>query len=48
MAEFERDHAELLETVEREEQFFGPKEVGGGKLDKFTKFVLVPAVASVK
>jgi len=44
MAKYESDHAELLQTVEREEQFFGPKEVGGGKLDHFTKFVLVPAV----
>lgn len=44
LAEYERTHHNLLETVEREEQFFGPKEVGGGKLDKFTKFVLVPAV----
>lgn len=44
MAEYEAAHPELLETVEREEQFFGPRQIGGGKLDKFTKFVLVPAV----
>ncbi len=44
MATFEADHPEMLETVEREQQFFGPKEVGGGKLDNYTKFVLVPAV----
>ncbi|WP_428937104.1 ATP-dependent nuclease [Fontivita pretiosa] len=42
--ESEPANAKLLQTVEREEQFFGPKEIGGGKLDKFTKFVLVPAV----
>jgi putative ATP-dependent endonuclease of OLD family len=44
MAEYESAHSDLLVTVQREEQFFGPKDVGGGKLDKFTKFVLVPAV----
>jgi putative ATP-dependent endonuclease of OLD family len=46
MATYEQLHPELLQTVEREEQFFGPKDIGGGKLDKFTKFVLVPAVRS--
>ncbi len=44
MAEYEQDHSDLLELVEREEQFFGPPNVGGGKLDKYTRFVLVPAV----
>jgi predicted ATPase len=44
MADYERGHAELLQPVEREEQFFGPKNIGGGKLDKYTRFVLVPAV----
>ncbi len=44
MLEYEAKHPELAEPIEREEQFFGPKNVGGGKLDNFTKFVLVPAV----
>lgn len=44
MTEFETAHPELLETFEAEQQFFGPKNIGGGKLDKYTKFVLVPAV----
>lgn len=44
MAAYEQAHPEFLETVEREEQFFGPRQIGGGKLDKYTKFVLVPAV----
>jgi predicted ATP-dependent endonuclease of OLD family len=44
MSECEAKHHELLKPIEREEQFFGPKNVGGGKLDNFTKFVLVPAV----
>lgn len=45
--EFTKAHPELTEWVEREEQFFGPKNVGGGKLDKYTKFVYVPAVRDV-
>jgi putative ATP-dependent endonuclease of OLD family len=44
MTEYENIHPELMQPVEREEQFFGPKNIGGGKLDKFTKFVLIPAV----
>jgi len=44
MTEYEANHPELMEPIEREEQFFGPRNIGGGKLDKFTKFVLVPAV----
>jgi len=44
MTEYEDNHQELMEPIEREEQFFGPKNIGGGKLDKFTKYVLVPAV----
>ena len=44
MREYETNHLELMKPIEREEQFFGPKNIGGGKLDKFTKYVLVPAV----
>jgi len=44
MTDYEANHPELMEPIEREEQFFGPRNIGGGKLDKFTKFVLVPAV----
>jgi hypothetical protein len=44
MAKYEAEHHDLLQPIEREGQFFGPKNVGGGKLDNFTKFVLVPAV----
>jgi hypothetical protein len=44
MSEYEADHPELMKPIEREEQFFGPRNIGGGKLDKFTKYVLVPAV----
>jgi predicted ATPase len=44
MEEYEAGHLELTQPIERETTFFGPRNVGGGKLDKFTKFVLVPAV----
>lgn len=44
MAQYEAAHPELRAGIERETQFFGSKNVGGGKLDNFTKFVLVPAV----
>lgn len=48
MASYEREHPELNQPIEKEEQFFGPKNIGGGKLDKYTKFVLVPAVREVE
>ena len=44
MVAYEATHPELMETFESEQQFLGPKNVGGGKLDKYTKFVLIPAV----
>ncbi len=44
MDQYETDHSELMIPVEREEQFFGPRNVGGGKLDKYTRYVHVPAV----
>lgn len=44
MDQFETDHADLLELIEDEAQFFGEKNVGGGKLDTYTQFVYVPAV----
>jgi len=47
MATYETAHPDLKQPVEREEQFFGPKNIGGGKLDNYTKFVLVPAVREV-
>jgi predicted ATP-dependent endonuclease of OLD family len=47
MAEYEQKHSELMKPIEKEEQFFGPKNIGGGKLDKFTKYVLIPAVREV-
>jgi putative ATP-dependent endonuclease of the OLD family len=44
MTAFEAAHPDLLQTFQKETQFFGPRTIGGGKLDKYTKFVLIPAV----
>lgn len=44
MREYEAEHPATLKWVEQPVQFFGPPNVGGGKLDKYTKFVLIPAV----
>jgi hypothetical protein len=44
MNEYELKHPELVTPIEKEQQFFGAKNFGGGRLDKFTKYVLVPAV----
>jgi hypothetical protein len=44
MAGYESAHPERLTTIESEQQFFGPRNIGGGKLDNYTKFVLIPAV----
>jgi len=47
MAEYESNNPDALCVFEREQQFFGTKNIGGGKLDKYTKYVLVPAVKEV-
>ena len=44
MLAYEREHQDLVRIVEKEEQFFGSRNIGGGKLDKYTKFVFIPAV----
>jgi putative ATP-dependent endonuclease of the OLD family len=44
MKAYEDKHPELSRWTEQEVQFFGPPNIGGGKLDNFTKFVYVPAV----
>lgn len=41
---YEASHPQLLKTFETPQQFLGPRNIGGGKLDKYTKFVLIPAV----
>lgn len=47
MSAYEEAHPDLTEWVEREAQFLGPKNIGGGIIDKYTKFVYVPAVKDV-
>ncbi|MDE3073852.1 MAG: AAA family ATPase [Chloroflexota bacterium] len=47
MANFDASHPDLLRPDDKEEQFFGPRNVGGGKLDNYTKFVHLPAVRDV-
>jgi len=44
MSQYETEHQDLMEPIEKEQQFFGPKNIGGGMLDNFTKYVLIPAV----
>lgn len=44
MKQYEEQHPDLTQPTDSEGQFFGLRNVGGGKLDKFTKFVMVPAV----
>ena len=44
MRVYEANHLEQVVPIESEHQFFGPTNVGGGKLDNYTKFVMVPAV----
>jgi len=47
MTTYEEAHPDALVPFEREQQFFGSKNIGGGKLDKYTKYLLIPAVKEV-
>jgi predicted ATP-dependent endonuclease of OLD family len=47
MRAHEAAQPDQLVLVEREAQFFGPANIGGGKLDSYTKFLLIPAVKDV-
>jgi len=44
LREWEESHPDRLVQLRKEEQFFGARHVGGGRLDNRTKFVLIPAV----
>jgi len=46
MRDYETAHPDV-QPIEKEEQFFGPRNIGGGKLDNYTKFVYLPAVRDV-
>jgi len=47
LLDYEKKHPEYLREVPEEEQFFGYKEVGKGKINKQVKFLLIPAVKDV-
>jgi putative ATP-dependent endonuclease of the OLD family len=44
LLEWEDTHPDSLELIQDEGRFFGYRNVGAGKLDKYIDFVLVPAV----
>lgn len=44
LSQYTEEHPELTELVESTFQFMGAKNIGGGSLDNFTRFVLLPAV----
>ncbi len=46
-AEYYSEHENELELVEAPDEFLGPRNIGGGIIDNFTKFVYVPAVKEV-
>jgi putative ATP-dependent endonuclease of the OLD family len=44
MEKYEDKHPDLAKLTEAKLHFFGARNVGGGKLDKYTRFVHLPAV----
>ena len=44
LEEWERNNTGKCDLIKDEHQFFGYKEVGGGKIDKYVKFLPIPAV----
>ena len=44
LQEWEKQHPDALERMRDEGQFFGFKEVGSARLERFTSFLFVPAV----
>jgi len=44
LEDWENKNPDSCERVDSEYQFFGYKEVGGGKINKYVKFLLIPAV----
>jgi len=44
MEKYEESHPRLTKLTEAKLHFFGARNVGGGKLDKYTRFVHLPAV----
>lgn len=44
LLEWEQKHPEFLQRIQDSGQFFGFREVGNAKLERFTRFIPVPAV----
>jgi putative ATP-dependent endonuclease of OLD family len=44
LSDWEGSHQDQLQWVQAPVQFFGARNIGGGSLDNFTRFVFVPAV----
>ena len=44
MKEYEKKNTTMLQRIQVEVSFFGAKNVGGGKLDNFTRSIFLPAV----
>ena len=44
LEEWERNNSDRCQLMRDEHQFFGYKEVGGGKIEKYVKFLSIPAV----
>jgi len=44
LIQWEGEHPEQLQWIQDEGQFFGFKEVGEARLERFTRYILIPAV----
>ena len=44
LVEWEKNNFNRCQLIKDEHQFFGYKEVGGGKIDKYIKFLTIPAI----
>lgn len=44
MEKYETTHPELLKLIQVKGNFFGARNVGGGKIDNYTKLIFLPAV----
>lgn len=44
MEEYEQNNPKKLVKIRIEKQFLGAKNIGGGSLDNYTKFIFIPAV----
>lgn len=47
LEDYEANHPDQCELLSKPEQFVGPRNIGGGKLDKYTRFIFIPATLDV-